>query len=50
LTSYPVLDVIVDDEIQLLFCEAVVPGKDVVNFIYDGLGVLGIELIISYLT
>ena len=36
LVTHTVLDVVVDDEIKFFFCEAVVLGKDFVDFVNDG--------------
>jgi hypothetical protein len=41
---HPVLDVIVDDEIQLFIRKAIVTRQHVVYFVCDGLGLATIEL------
>lgn len=44
-----ILDVVVEDEVQLFVCEAVVLCHYTVNFVYDGFGKAGIEFIVYYL-
>ena len=41
--SHTILDIVVDDEIQFLVGEAVMFGKDTVNFVYNRLGFLNLE-------
>ncbi len=38
--SHPVLDVVVDDEVQFLVCESIVLRYYTVNFVDDGFGKL----------
>ena len=36
LVTHTILDVVVDDEVEFLFCKAVVLGQDFVDFVGDG--------------